>query len=221
MNMTNTRIPLTDEDIKLNDNEGYDGVWIGFDYHKPHTSSEETQWSEQLKKQILDDHEYREYYNESYLGSIKEKAEKWDVLQDDLKNWKSNDRRQKLEQENKQLKEKAEKYDGLVKEYGEFLKRNEKNKEKAEKWDKFDSDRAKAIIIAQAKDRVELEQENKRLKEKILFTINEDGTIKTERLDAESIKNKEIVQKVKERMKSTKAINPLWYDIKEILGDKE
>ena len=131
-----TRIPLADEDIivGLTDPESHRITNYVIEIEKNEGDEWTHQELEQLKKQILDDYEF---------------SNSFDVKLDKDGNI--------ISIPIKELKEKAEKYDGLVKEYGEFLKRNEKNKE--------------------------------------------------------------IVQKVRERMKSTKAINPLWYDIKEILKE--
>jgi len=132
-----TRIKLTDEGIEIADDKEYFGVlssYLIIDCKK--------QKPEQLKQQILDDYQLHNDFTRmmkdskgrcnlslEYMKELQEKAEKWDKISKHPSSTEAYHRLEKLEQENKQLKEQNDIY---VK-HGKMTLDNIKNKEIVQK----------------------------------------------------------------------------------------
>lgn len=134
-----TRIPLTDEDINLLN------LSHGNIHYLTITLYEKGRSFRELKKQILDDYEYREYYNEKYVEELKEKADLHDQLIKILIQHCGEDGDN----------------EGAVKTLNRII-------EKAEKWDKiFHGQSVMSKALQQMfEDNVKLEQENKQIKDR-------------------------------------------------------
>ena len=132
-----TRIPLTDEDILVTDDD-FSLVTVRIDCEKKDRGyDDDHKYAEQLKKQILDDHEFREKdmtcpqyrLSVTQYKELKEKAEKYDWIVE--RDAQGNEHYvEKLEQENKRLKDTI-KLAGSSEE--KYVKEVQKNKEIVQK----------------------------------------------------------------------------------------